>query len=41
VRIGALVPLTTDGAAIDAFAALVGEPRCTCYDAAGQPVACP
>jgi hypothetical protein len=41
VRVGARVPLTTDAAAIEAFAAAVGEPVCTCYDAAGEPVACP
>lgn len=41
LRVAGRLPLTTDVTAIDGVVAALGMKRCTCYDAAQQPVECP
>jgi D-alanyl-D-alanine carboxypeptidase len=41
LRVAGRLPLTTDVATIEGVASALGMTRCTCYDAAQQPVTCP
>jgi hypothetical protein len=41
LRLGALLPMTTDDAKIKAYLKPLKMDRCTCYDGKGQAIACP
>jgi len=41
IRLAGRLPLVTDPAVLDAIVANLGMQRCTCFDAAQQPVPCP